>query len=43
MLLPDKFSIVQFTPKKIGTYEVKCAVMCGAGHDKMIFTVKVVS
>ncbi|MBC5828631.1 MAG: cupredoxin domain-containing protein [Candidatus Eremiobacteraeota bacterium] len=41
-LLPDKFSIVHFTPKKVGSYEVKCAVICGAGHDKMVLTIKVV-
>ncbi len=26
-LLPEKFSIVHFTPKKVGIYEVKCAVI----------------
>ncbi len=41
-LLPDKFSIVHFTPKKLGVYKVKCAVICGAGHDKMMLTVKVI-
>jgi len=41
-LQPDKFAIVHFTPTKVGVYELKCAVICGAGHDKMMLTVKVI-
>jgi len=33
---------VTFTPTKAGTYVVKCAIICGAGHDDMKLTIKVV-
>lgn len=40
-ILPGKFVIVTFTPKKVGTYTVHCAVFCGAGHPNMALTIKV--
>ena len=40
-IMPGKFVTVTFTPKKAGTYEAHCAVVCGAGHDKMILKIKV--
>lgn len=35
-------TIVEVTPKKLGTFVAHCAVFCGAGHANMILTVKVV-
>lgn len=32
-----------FTPTRIGTYEGKCAELCGEYHSRMLFQVKVVS
>ena len=40
-ILPNKFVTVTFTPKKAGTYQVHCSIVCGAGHPNMILTVKV--
>ncbi|HET9392462.1 MAG TPA: cupredoxin domain-containing protein [Candidatus Rubrimentiphilum sp.] len=39
---PQRFVTVAFVPKKLGTYKVYCAVICGAGHPNMILIVKVV-
>ena len=41
LIVPGKFADVDVTPKKAGTYVVKCAIVCGAGHDTMALTVKV--
>lgn len=35
-------SEVDVTPTKLGTFVAHCAVFCGAGHAKMILTIKVV-
>lgn len=40
-IMPNKFVTVTFTPKKAGTYQVHCSIVCGAGHPNMILTVKV--
>jgi cytochrome c oxidase subunit II len=40
-ITPGSFSSVVVTPKKAGTYELHCAVMCGAGHANMKLTVHV--
>ena len=42
VLVPNKLAEVSFTPAKAGTYKVKCAIVCGPGHDDMILTIKVV-
>jgi cytochrome c oxidase subunit 2 len=42
-ILPGKTVSVTFTPTKVGTFAVHCAVFCGAGHANMTLTVKVVS
>jgi len=42
VLMPGKVTSVAFTPKKIGSYTLHCTVVCGAGHAKMMMTVKVV-
>ena len=41
-ILPGKTVSVTFTPKKVGTFTVHCAVFCGAGHAAMTLIVKVV-
>ena len=41
-IMPGKFVTVTFTPKKLGTYPVHCAIFCGAGHADMVLVVKVV-
>jgi len=41
MIVPGKASEVSFTPKTAGTFAVHCAIVCGAGHEKMVMTVKV--
>lgn len=41
-IAPGKGVDVTVTPKTAGTYELPCSIFCGAGHDKMILTVKVV-
>jgi len=42
MIVPNGKVTVTFTPKKLGTYVIHCAVMCGAGHANMKLVVKVV-
>ncbi len=37
---PNSFDV---TPNKIGTFDGKCAELCGTYHAQMVFTVKVVS
>jgi cytochrome c oxidase subunit II len=41
--IPGKTNYEYFTPTKIGTYEGKCAELCGEYHSLMLFKVKVVS
>lgn len=41
--IPGKTNYMYFTPTKIGTYQGKCAELCGEYHSLMLFTVKVVS
>ena len=38
---PGKFVTVNVTPKKTGTYDLHCEIICGPGHGKMTLTVKV--
>ncbi len=42
-ITPAATKSVTFTPTKIGTYVLHCAIPCGAGHATMTFTIKVVS
>jgi cytochrome c oxidase subunit 2 len=42
-LIPGKTNYMYFVPEKIGTYEGKCAELCGQYHSLMLFQVKVVS
>jgi len=41
--IPGKSNHMYFTPTKIGTYQGKCAELCGEYHSMMLFQVKVVS
>lgn len=42
-MIPAKSNYMYFTPTEIGTYQGKCAELCGEYHSLMLFTVKVVS
>ncbi len=42
MIVPGKTTAVVFTPKTAGTFALHCAIVCGAGHENMVLTVKVV-
>ncbi len=42
-VFPGRTNKIYFTPQKIGTYEGKCAELCGEYHSMMLFRVKVVS
>lgn len=40
--IPGKTNHMYFVPEKIGTYQGKCAELCGEYHSLMLFQVKVV-
>ena len=42
-MIPGKTNYIRFTPTKEGTYDGKCAELCGEYHSEMLFSVKVVS
>jgi cytochrome c oxidase subunit 2 len=42
-VIPGKPNAISFTPMAEGTYEGKCAELCGEFHSEMLFRVKVVS
>lgn len=42
-MVPGKVNTFQVTPTEIGTFQGKCAELCGAYHSQMLFQVKVVS
>jgi cytochrome c oxidase subunit 2 len=42
-ILPGKVNRFQIVPTEIGTFQGKCAELCGAYHSQMLFQVKVVS
>jgi cytochrome c oxidase subunit 2 len=42
-MIPGKPNTMYFTPQKEGTYDGKCAELCGEYHSEMLFRVKVVS
>jgi cytochrome c oxidase subunit 2 len=42
-IIPGKVNRFQVVPTEIGTFEGKCAELCGAYHSSMLFQVKVVS
>ena len=42
-MIPGKSNYMYFIPTKEGTFQGKCAELCGEYHSLMLFTVKVVS
>ncbi len=42
-VVPGHTNEFQVTPNKLGTFEGKCAELCGVDHSRMLFNVKVVS
>jgi cytochrome c oxidase subunit 2 len=42
-LISGQTNYADFTPTRVGTYQGKCAELCGEYHSRMLFTVKVVS
>jgi len=42
-MIPGRTSHLQFVPQQEGTYQGKCAELCGEYHSSMLFNVKVVS
>jgi cytochrome c oxidase subunit II len=42
-IVPGRDNKFQVTPTKLGTYDGKCAELCGVYHSRMLFKVKVVS
>ncbi|WP_346926103.1 cytochrome c oxidase subunit II [uncultured Arthrobacter sp.] len=42
-MIPGRTNYMRFTPTKEGTYDGKCAELCGEYHSEMLFRVKVVS
>ena len=41
-MIPGVVNRFQVTPTEVGTYQGKCAELCGAYHSEMLFQVKVV-
>lgn len=41
--IPGRTNSFEVTPTRIGTFDGKCAELCGTYHSKMLFTVHVVS
>lgn len=41
-ITPGSTQTVTFTPTKVGTYTLHCAIPCGPSHDKMAIIIKVV-
>ena len=42
-MIPGKVNRFQVVPTETGTFQGKCAELCGAYHSQMLFKVKVVS
>lgn len=42
-MIPGRTTHIQFIPQEEGTYQGKCAELCGEYHSSMLFNVKVVS
>jgi len=42
-VIPGRTNKFELTPTRIGTFEGKCAELCGLYHSRMVFSVKVVS
>ncbi len=42
-VVPGRFNSFEITPTRLGTYTGRCAELCGEKHDRMNFTVRVVT
>jgi cytochrome c oxidase subunit 2 len=42
-VIPGRHNHFSFTPTRTGTFDGRCAELCGTYHSRMLFTVKVVS
>ncbi|MFM6963745.1 MAG: cytochrome c oxidase subunit II [Micrococcales bacterium] len=42
-VFPGKVNKIYFTPQKLGTYDGKCAELCGEYHSMMLFKLKIVT
>ncbi|HUR74901.1 MAG TPA: cytochrome c oxidase subunit II [Sporichthya sp.] len=42
-VMPGRTNSFELTPNKLGTFQGKCAELCGRDHSRMFFTVRVVS
>jgi len=42
-VIPGQNNKFEITPKKIGTYDGRCAELCGKDHARMLFNVQVVT
>ena len=42
-VIPGHTNVFEVTPNKLGTFEGKCAELCGEDHSRMLFNVKVVT
>ncbi len=42
-VIPGRTNEFEVTPNKLGTYQGKCAELCGSYHSRMLFNVEVVS
>jgi len=42
-VIPGRDNHFSFTPTRIGTYQGRCAELCGTYHSRMLFNVKIVS
>ncbi|WP_394937937.1 cytochrome c oxidase subunit II [Psychromicrobium sp. YIM B11713] len=42
-MVPGKTNYINFTPTQLGTFDGKCAELCGEYHSEMLFRVKVVT
>ncbi len=41
-VFPDRLNEFEVTPNKVGTFEGRCAELCGTDHARMLFRVRVV-
>ena len=42
-VVPGRDNNFSLTPDRVGTYDGKCAELCGVYHSRMLFNVKVVT
>jgi cytochrome c oxidase subunit 2 len=42
-VVPGRHNHFSFTPTRIGTYDGRCAELCGTYHSRMLFNVKIVT